>query len=162
MTVAAALAGGCSGDDSADPSPQAEDDPASAAAMADLVGCADARDLASDIFPLRGLAATDGVSCLLDGDVVHLFERAPAGDNNSNVYARHEGGSVENVRRTVGAGSGTPGCDVRLAIGERWFALAASVDTLDDVARALDGTVEPIEQATPTVSYLVDDCDLFR
>ena len=127
--------------------------------FADRVECADIADLDPTIAPIRGQAATRGISCTADGEVVHAFDRAPPGDPSAGRYAAQQGGSVENIRRLVGAEQPDPGCDVHLLISDELFLLGGSRDLMLELAESADLSVEPVVPASPTVSYL-DDCRL--
>ena len=127
--------------------------------FADRVECADIADLDPMIAPIRGQAATRGISCTVAGEVVHAFDRAPPGDPSAGSYAAQQGGSVENIRRLVGAEQPDPGCDVHLVISDELFLLGGSRDLMLDLAESADLSVEPVVPASPTVSYL-DDCRL--
>jgi hypothetical protein len=111
------------------------------------------------INPIRGSAATRGMRCTAYGATVHIFERAPVG---SDPHSPNHGGTIENVERVVDAGMTAPGCDVKLLITDRYFALANNRDTLDSLTAQLGRSVQPVEPARPTDSYLPPNCDLLH
>jgi hypothetical protein len=99
------------------------------------------------IGPIRGSAATRGMRCTAYGATVHIFDREP-------------GSTIDSVKHAVGVGFTVPGCDIKVLITDRYFALAAKQDTLDSLTAQLGRSVEPIEPANPTDSYLPPNCDL--
>jgi hypothetical protein len=86
-----ALLLGCRGSGGSD------DDASTPEAVADAAGCANITELDSMIAPIRGRAATRGISCDLDGEGVHIFARAPI-DESSGV-GFNQGGTLDNIRR---------------------------------------------------------------
>jgi hypothetical protein len=72
-----ALLLGCRGSSGSD------QDASTPEALADAAGCANIIELDPEIAPIRGQAATRGISCDLDGEVVHIFARAPIGDTSA-------------------------------------------------------------------------------
>ena len=139
---AIALLFGCSGSSAAD------EDTNTPEAVADAAGCANVTELDSMIAPIRGKAATRGISCDLDGEVVHIFARAPI-DEPSAVGLR-QGGTLDNIRRLLGAGDSS--CSLALLVSDDLFIVASSDDVLSDLG--IPG--EPPIRVSPTVSYLAD------
>ncbi len=126
--------------------------------LADAAGCTVLRDFGDDlpaVDPIRGGAAADGVACTLDGDVVHLFVRAPI-DPDAPEGAPLDG-SFENIDRLVATGS-SPDCTTWVAVGETWFALTDDEDLLARVADDLGGTVREILPTGPPASYSPPGC----
>ena len=99
------------------------------------------------INPMRGGPADQGMRCQAYGATVHIFDPEP-------------GSTIESVNHAVGVGFTVPGCDIKVLITDRYFALAAKQDTLDSLTAQLGRSVEPIEPANPTDSYLPPNCDL--
>jgi hypothetical protein len=128
-----------------------DDDANTPEAVADAAECANITELDSMIAPIRGRAATRGISCDLDGEVVHIFARAPI-DEPSGV-GLNQGGTLDNIRRLLGAGDAS--CSLALLVSDDLFIVASSEDVLSD----LDVRGEPPIPVSPTVSYL-DDCTL--
>jgi hypothetical protein len=133
---AIALLLGCGGSSAAD------EDTSTPEAVANATGCANVTELDSMIAPIRGTAATRGISCDLDGEIVHIFARAPI-DYPSAVGLR-QGGTLDNIRRLLGAGDSS--CSLALLVS-------------DEVLSGLGIPGEPPIRVSPTVSYL-DDCAL--
>jgi hypothetical protein len=142
---AIALLLGCGG------SSASNEDASTPEAVADATGCANITELDSMIAPIRGKAATRGISCDLDGEVVHIFARAPI-DDPSAVGLR-QGGTLDNIRRLLGAGDSS--CSLALLVSDDLFIVASSDDVLSDLG--VPG--EPPIRVSPTVSYL-DHCTL--
>ena len=142
---AVALLLGCGGSSGSD------DGASTPEAVADAARCANITELDSMIAPIRGRAATRGISCDLDGEVLHIFARAPI-DDPSGVGFR-QGGTLDNIRRLLGAGDSS--CSLALLVSDDLFIVASS----DDVLSSLGAAGEPPIRVSPTVSYL-DDCTL--
>jgi hypothetical protein len=142
-TVALLL--GCRGSSGSD------EDASTPEALADAAGCANITELDAEIAPIRGKAATRGISCDLDGEVVHIFARAPIGD--SSAVGLRPGGTLDNIRRLLGAGDSS--CSLALLVSDDLFIVASSDDVLSDLG--IPG--EPPVRVSPTVSYL-DHCTL--
>lgn len=114
----------------------------------DDLGCDEVVFTDSEFGPVRFGAATRMFTCGVDGESVHVFERAAGGGTSS---ARGDRASIE---RAVGAGTSIPDCDVVLVVSERHFVIAPSnvdLEPLEAVIGPWD--TEPVV-AAPTVSYL--------
>jgi hypothetical protein len=120
-------------------------------ALADAAGCANITDLDPEIAPIRGKAATRGISCDLDDEIVHIFARAPIGD--TSAVGLSQGGTLDNIRRLLGAGDSS--CSLALLVTDDLFIVASGNDVLSDLG--VPG--EPPIRVSPTVSYL-DHCTL--
>lgn len=142
---AVALLLGCAGSNGS------EEDASTPEALADAAGCANITELDPQIAPIRGRAATRGISCDLDGEVVHIFARAPI-DDPPGVGSR-QGGTLDNIRRLLGAGDAS--CSLALLVSDNLLIVASSDDVLSDLG--VPG--EPPIRVSPTVSYL-DRCTL--
>jgi hypothetical protein len=142
---AIALLLGCGG------SSASNEDATTPEAVADATGCTSITELDSMIAPIRGAAATRGISCDLDGQVVHIFARASIGD--PSAVGRRQGGTIENIHLSLGAGDSP--CSLALLVSDDLFIIADSDDVLSDLG--VPG--EPPIRVSPTVSYL-DDCTL--
>ena len=83
---------------------------------------------------------------------IHLFERdlRPADPVS---------GSVGEIDRSLSTGMVTPGCEIFVAVTERFFVVGGEED-LRSLEPVLPAEVREILPATPTVSYLGTDCDL--
>jgi hypothetical protein len=142
---AVALLLGCRGSSGSD------EDASTPEALAGAAGCANITELDPEIAPIRGRAATRGISCDLDGEVVHIFARAPIGD--TSAVGLRQGGTLDNIRRLLGAGDSS--CSLALLVSDDLFIVASSDDVLSDLR--IPG--EPPVRVSPTVSYL-DHCTL--
>jgi hypothetical protein len=120
-------------------------------AVADATECANITELDPMIAPIRGKAATRGIRCDIDGEVAHIFARAPIGDPSASGF--EQGGTLDNIHRLLGAGDST--CSLALLVNDDLFIVASSDDVLSDLG--VQG--EPPTRVSPTVSYL-DDCTL--
>ena len=120
-------------------------------AVADAAGCSNVTALDSMIAPIRGRGATRGISGDLDGEVVHIFARAPIGDPSAVGFG--QGGTLDNIRRLLGSGDSS--CSLALLVSNDLFIVASSEDVLADLG--VQG--EPLIRVSPTFSYL-DDCTL--
>lgn len=123
-------------------------DASSPKSVAESVGCENVSELDSMVAPIRGNAATGGLSCEIDGETVHIFARAPIGDTSAPGWT--QGGTVENIRRLLGADAVDPTCELALLISDDVFVVGSSADQLTDLG--VPGE-EPIP-VSPTVSYL--------
>jgi hypothetical protein len=119
-------------------------------ALADAAGCANITELDPEIAPIRGKAATRGISCDLDDEIVHIFARAPIGD--TSAVGLSQGGTLDNIRRLLGAGDSS--CSLALLVSDDLFIVASGNDVLSDLG--VPG--EPPIRVSP-VSYL-DHCTL--
>ena len=119
--------------------------------VADATGCANVTELDSMIAPIRGKAATRGISCDLDGEVVHIFARAPIDDLSGMGF--RQGGTLDNIRRLLGAGDSS--CSLALLVSDDLFIVASSDDVLSDLGVPGESPI----RVSPTVSYL-DHCIL--
>jgi hypothetical protein len=144
VTVLGAVAPllGCGGSGGSD------EDASTPEAAADAAGCGDITELDPEIAPIRGGAATGGISCDLEGEVVHIFARAHFDDSSGM-----EGGTLDNIRRLLGTGDAS--CSLVLLLGDDLFVVASS----DDVQSDMGIPGEPPIRVSPTVSYL-DDCTI--
>lgn len=142
MGLAAVLIAGCGGPDDPDI------DASTPAAMAESLGCEDVSELHSMLAPIRGRAATSGLSCEMDGDTVHIFARAPIGDTSGVGW--QQGGTEENIRRLLAADAVDPDCELAVLISDHVFVVGTTADQLTDLG--VPGH-EPIP-VSPTVSYL--------
>lgn len=122
-------------------------------AMAETVGCDRASELDPMLAPIRGNAATRGLSCEVDGEIVHIFARAPIGDTAGAGFT--QGGTVENIRRLLGADHVQATCELATLISDDVFVVGSSAELLADLG--LPG--EAPSPVSPTVSYL-DACTL--
>lgn len=158
-----ALAGAACGngeDSTASKTVTKTDETRSAKQLATALGCTGATALEYENSPIRGAAALSGVACSLGTAELHVFQRHPLGDSERKDIAPawRDGGTVENIKRLVGAGNTTQGCSAFLLIGDEWFVTSSNRDALDDVRDKLGGEVEPIVQATTPASYVLPGC----
>jgi hypothetical protein len=128
-------------------------DASSAASLADTLGCEDVSELDGMLAPIRGNAATSGLRCTVDGEVLHIFARAPIG--NASAHGREQGGTVENIRRLVGAVTVDPTCEPAVLISDDLFVVGSTTDQLADLGIAGEAPIP----ASPTVSDL-EDCTI--
>jgi hypothetical protein len=143
---------GCgAGSDDPDRSDQLAVDASSPEAIAESTGCGHVSELDSMVSPIRGMAATRGIRCDIDGEVLHVFARAPRGDPAAGSYAAQQGGSLENIYRTLGGGElAQSSCSVALLVSDHVLVLGRSEAVLSGLGIPGEGPV-PV---SPTVSYL--------
>lgn len=127
-----------------------------AAELADDIGCTEVQRIEYLDSPMRFGAASEGVDCQLRDIELQVFVRAPAGDKDDPMYARSEGGSLENIDRTLRPND--DGC-TRVVIGDGWFVVGNSDPVLRVVAKRLGGSVRPVEPITPPASYYPPGCN---
>src|SRR4029450_6208691 len=120
-----------------------DDDASPPEALAGAAGCTNITELDPEIAPIRGQAATRGISCDLDGEVVHIFARAPIGD--PSAVGPRQGGTLDNIRRLLGAGDSS--CSLALLVSDDLFIVASSDDVLSD----LGIPAQPPIRVSPTV-----------
>lgn len=120
-------------------------------ALAESLGCEDVSELHSMFAPIRGAAATSGISCTIEDEAIHIFARAPIEDSTATGF--EQGGTVENIRRLLEANAVDPGCELAALISDHVFVVGTTADQLTSLGIPGD---EPI-RVSPTVSYL-DHC----
>jgi hypothetical protein len=138
---------GCGGSDDPDI------DASTPESLGESLGCENVSELDSMLAPIRGRGATTGISCEIDGETIHIFARAPIEDLSAVGWG--QGGTVENIRRLLGADAVDPSCELAVLIGDDVFVVGSTADQLADLG--VPGE-EPIP-VSPTVSYL-DRCAL--
>jgi hypothetical protein len=140
--LAAVLIVGCGGSDDPDI------DASTPAALAESLGCENVSELHSMLAPIRGRAASSGLSCEIDGYTVHIFARSPIGDPSAVGW--EQGGTEENIRRVLAGDAVDPDCELAVLISDHVFVVGTTADQLKDLGVPGD---EPIP-VSPTVSYL--------
>jgi hypothetical protein len=128
-------------------------DASSPQALAESLGCADISELDPMIAPIRGDAATSGISCTIDDEAIHIFARAPIGDSSGTGF--EQGGTVENIRRLLEANFVDPDCELAALISDHVFVVGTTADQLTRLGIPGD---EPIP-VSPMTSYL-DHCTI--
>jgi len=145
--LAAMLAVGCG--DSGDP----DIDASTPEALAESLRCEGVSELDSMIAPIRGDAATSGISCTIADEAIHIFARAPIGDPSAVGW--EQGGTEENIRRLLEANFVDPDCELAALISDHAFVVGTTEDQLTGLGIPGD---EPIP-VSPRTSYL-DNCTI--
>lgn len=160
LMVAAMSIGACSGDGGRD---TVASEHASIHDVAQSLGCMDTQEISYFNAPIRGAAATEGISCETEDAVVHVFERAEVGDldDSDEAYAFAQGGSDENVARLLGTGeTGPPGCRSWVLVTEDWFVVSDNEDLLAALRDKSGDPARSVAPASPPASYVPPGCSL--
>lgn len=130
--------------------------------LRDRLACTEVEEIDYFNAPIRGRAATGGVSCAVGTARLHIFARAPLGDvdDESIAYGYRQGGSLENIDRLVGTGDvGSPECQAWMLVAESWFILADRETALADAEEVLGGgAIRSIAPVSPPASYDPPGC----
>lgn len=160
LIVAASSIGACSGDGGRD---TVVSEHAAIQEVAHSLGCVDTQEIGYFNAPIRGAAATKGISCATEDAVVHVFDRAEIGDldDSDEAYAFAQGGSDENVARLLGTGeTGPPGCRSWVLVTEDWFVVSDNEDLLAALRDSSDDPARSVAPASPPASYVPPGCSL--
>ncbi|HEV2808983.1 MAG TPA: hypothetical protein VGV93_01125 [Acidimicrobiales bacterium] len=157
LIVAAMSIGACSGDGGRE---MVVSEHASIHEVAQSLGCMDTQEIDYFNAPIRGSAATEGISCEIEDAVVHVFERAELGDLDSDEpYAYAQGGWDENIARLLGTGeTGPPGCRSWVLVAKDWFVVSDNEDLLAELRDESGNPARSITPASPPASYDPPGC----
>lgn len=166
MTVACSLvallavASACSSDDldgSAESTTTTLAENASLEQISAALGCTSTIKMGDLVFPIRGRAATAGVACDMPSGSLHLFARAPAGDPEQPGAGM--GGLTQNIDRVLMTNEAPdPRCPAEVVIGESYFAVSDSPDSLAILERIAGHVERSASPTAPMTSYLAWPC----
>lgn len=124
--------------------------------VADALGCESVEDIFGyEAAPIRGLAATRGVTCVVGDAEVDVFDRAPVGDldDSDESFASAQGGSDENVSRLLGLGVSDASCVSWGLVEDEWFVVSDSEQLLRDLRTDVDDGSGEVVVMSPPASY---------